>query len=81
MTDTMRKRDRLLVSGRVLDETGEPVTGATVSLENSTSGTVTDMDGMFRLSVPKRREGLTYRRVRRHEKSTFPLKRTWETSP
>ena len=57
MTDTMRKRDQLLVSGRVLDETGEPVTGATVSLENSTSGTVTDMDGMFRLSVPKGEKG------------------------
>ena len=74
MTDTMRKRDQLLVSGRVLDETGEPVTGATVSLENSTSGTVTDMDGMFRLSVPKGEKGSLIAEYVGMKKSTFPLK-------
>ncbi len=74
MTNTMRKRDQLLVSGRVLDETGEPVTGATVSLENSTSGTVTDMDGMFRLSVPKGEKGSLIAEYVGMKKSTFPLK-------
>ncbi len=53
------ERDHLLVSGRVVDETGEPLIGATVSLEDSESviSTVTDIEGKFRLIVPKDEEG------------------------
>ena len=53
------ERDHLLVSGRVVDETGEPLIGATISLKDSESiiGTVTDMEGKFRLIVPKDEEG------------------------
>src|SRR5690554_2984542 len=53
------ERDHLLVSGRVVDETGEPLIGATISLKDSESGigTVTDMEGKFRLIVPKVEEG------------------------
>ncbi len=47
------KRNHLRVSGRLLDEKGEPVIGATVLVENSNSGVVTDTDGKFSLSVPK----------------------------
>lgn len=47
------KRDHLRVSGRLLDEKGEPVVGATVLVENSKSGVVTDTDGKFSLSVPR----------------------------
>jgi TonB-linked SusC/RagA family outer membrane protein len=39
------------VAGTVVDQTGMPVIGASVRLENSQSiGTITDMDGHFRLS-------------------------------
>lgn len=38
------------VSGRVLDEAGAAVIGATVSLKNSTVGTSTDADGNYSLS-------------------------------
>lgn len=53
------EQDHLLVSGRVVDETGEPLIGATISLKDSESviGTVTDMEGKFRLIVPKDEEG------------------------
>ena len=35
--------------GQVLDETGEPLYGATVKVQGQKTGTVTDMDGRFRL--------------------------------
>ena len=40
------------VTGTVLDETGEPLIGATVLQKNSSNGTSTDLDGKFKLSVP-----------------------------
>ena len=39
------------VSGVVIDDKGEPVIGASVIVEGTTHGTVTDFDGNFRLSV------------------------------
>jgi hypothetical protein len=42
------------VKGQVVDENGEPVIGASVTLANDKSkGTVTDLDGYYTLSVPK----------------------------
>ena len=41
------------VKGTVLDETGEPVIGATIKIEgDKTGGTVTDLDGNYELEVP-----------------------------
>ena len=41
------------ITGTVLDGTGQPVIGASVMLVgNSTTGTVTDVDGNFSLTVP-----------------------------
>ena len=39
------------VAGRVTDASGEPLIGATVQEVGSTTGTVTDIDGNYRLSV------------------------------
>lgn len=39
------------VTGTVLDENGEPLIGVTVLVKGTTSGTVTDFDGKFSLSV------------------------------
>jgi hypothetical protein len=42
------------IHGRVLDEgTNEPLIGATVVEQNTSNGTVTDVDGAFRLTVAK----------------------------
>ncbi len=42
------------VTGKIVDETGEPIIGATVKVQGSSVGTVTDIDGNFALpSVPK----------------------------
>ena len=40
------------VQGMVVDEAGEPVIGATVTVKGSSQGTVTDIDGNFTISAP-----------------------------
>lgn len=42
-----------MTTGTVLDETGTPVIGASVMVKGSTTGTVTDLDGNFKLDAPK----------------------------
>src|SRR5690606_31115850 len=41
------------VKGRVVDENGEAIPGATVTVKGTTSGTLTDMDGNYTLEVPE----------------------------
>lgn len=43
-------QSNITVTGRVSDQKGEPVIGATIRLQGSSTGTATDMDGNFRLS-------------------------------
>ena len=43
----------LRVQGRVLDELGEGLIGAGVVIQGTNTGTITDMDGNFSLSVPQ----------------------------
>ena len=39
------------VTGQVVDETGEPVIGASVMVEGTTNGTITDFDGKYTLEA------------------------------
>ncbi|MDE6610596.1 MAG: carboxypeptidase-like regulatory domain-containing protein, partial [Muribaculaceae bacterium] len=48
------------VTGTVLDETGEPLIGATVKVEGTTLGTSTDFDGHFSLNIPESAKQLTF---------------------
>ena len=41
------------VTGTVLDELGEPVIGATVTVTGTKNATITDLDGNYKISVPK----------------------------
>lgn len=40
------------VSGKVLDDNGEPVPGANIIVKGTTVGTITDMDGSYSLTLP-----------------------------
>src|SRR5690606_17510568 len=42
-----------IVSGKVTDTAGEPIPGVTVSVEGSTIGTVTALDGNYSLNAPE----------------------------
>ena len=42
-----------VVTGNVVDETGEPIIGATVRVEGTKTATVTDFDGNYKIEVPK----------------------------
>lgn len=42
------------VEGKVIDEKGSPVIGATVLVEGTNTGVITDLDGNFTISVPSK---------------------------
>ena len=44
--------NKVTVKGVVVDETGEPAIGVGVIVKGTTTGTTTDIDGRFQLSVP-----------------------------
>jgi TonB-linked SusC/RagA family outer membrane protein len=48
----MTQTDNITVQGKVVDENGETLPGATVQQSGTTNGTITDIDGNFSLSVP-----------------------------
>ena len=41
------------ITGKVTDQNGEPIPGATVSIPGTSVGTVTDIDGFYSLEVPE----------------------------
>ena len=63
------------VTGTVIDELGEPVIGATVTVVGEKTATITDMDGNYKIAVPKgKKVTITYigymRRLRHAEEGT-----------
>lgn len=48
------------VTGKVTDENGEPLPGATVIIKGTSNGTITDMDGNFSLNVPSEASVLVF---------------------
>lgn len=53
----------LTITGTVTGEDGLPIPGAAVMVKGTTAGTVTDMDGNYRLNVPAEAESLIFRFV------------------
>ena len=51
------------ITGRVLDETGEGFPGAGISVQGTTTGTVTDVDGSFELDLPEGNNTITVQAV------------------
>ncbi len=49
---TKDKHQQRQVSGKVTDEAGVPVVGATVLIKGTTTGTVTNFDGTYTITVP-----------------------------
>ena len=53
MTPLWAFSQNITVTGTVLDEAGDPLIGATVQQKGSGNGIATDIDGNFKLNVPK----------------------------
>jgi TonB-linked SusC/RagA family outer membrane protein len=47
-----KKAMDIAVSGRVVDDTNQPLPGVNVSIAGTTIGTVTDVNGRYKLSIP-----------------------------
>ena len=55
----MQSLAQTVVSGKVLDDSGAPLAGATVKVKGTTLGTSADNNGTFKISVPAGRPTLT----------------------
>ena len=44
-------QDKKTVTGTIVDQNGEPIIGASVVIQGTTQGTITDMDGAFQLKA------------------------------
>ncbi len=40
------------VTGKVTDEMGDPIVGASVAIKGTTKATITEIDGSFKISIP-----------------------------
>jgi len=49
-----------IVSGRVVDEIGEPIPGVSIMIKGTTQGVATDMDGRYSIKVPSASSTLVY---------------------
>ena len=47
------------ISGKVVDESNEPLIGVTVAIQGTTVGTITDIDGNYAITVPSGQENGT----------------------
>ncbi len=53
-------QDGTEIKGKVTEKNGEPVPGVTVLVKGTTIGAVTDMDGMYTITVPAEANTLTF---------------------
>lgn len=59
LTLSMYAQDKV-ISGNITDEKGEPLIGVSIVVKGTTTGTVTDLDGSYSLSVPESAETLVF---------------------
>lgn len=73
-TSTLKQPERKLVQGRLTDQTGNPLVGATVTLSHLNVGTVTDTAGKFSMDLPKEAVGNLLLSYIGMESKEIPLK-------
>lgn len=74
LSTSITPSDKIFVSGRIVDETGEPIPGVTIQLPNTPTGTVSDTAGNFQLIVPKDKQETLIASYLGMKKSKIPLK-------
>lgn len=58
--DLFSQQQSKTITGKVIDENGDPLPGVSVVVPKTTTGTVTNADGTFQLNVPSGTESLTF---------------------
>jgi len=53
-------QQQIQVSGTVIDDTGLPLIGVSVSIPGTTTGTLTDIDGNYKITVPDAKTALRF---------------------
>lgn len=56
VTDNTKQVNERTVSGKVLDQQGEPLVGATVKVEGTGTGVATDVNGNFKIELPANKD-------------------------
>jgi TonB-linked SusC/RagA family outer membrane protein len=51
LTKSPRQQPRLKITGNIVTETGDPVTGASIVEQGTTNGVISDINGAFRMDV------------------------------
>lgn len=51
---------QISISGKVTDESKEPIIGANVKLKGGTIGTITDVNGYFKITIPQKSSSLIF---------------------
>lgn len=57
------KKQQRIISGKVIDEEGLPISGVTISVRNTQTATTTDRDGNYQLILPKGEPSLLFSMV------------------
>ncbi|MDR2233743.1 MAG: SusC/RagA family TonB-linked outer membrane protein [Tannerella sp.] len=57
---TIYAQQGIRITGTVVDDAGEPLVGASVSVKGTTTGIITDIDGKFTVNVPNRNSVLVF---------------------
>jgi TonB-linked SusC/RagA family outer membrane protein len=59
LKNTRKQEKDKIITGKVVDENGEPMVGVTIAVEGTTEGTTTDLNGKFEIRVPSQNNVLT----------------------
>lgn len=57
------QQQNITVTGKVVDEAGEPLIGVSISQKGTTTGTVTDLNGNFQINVANEQAVLVFRYI------------------
>ena len=60
LTGIQNQQQEKKITGKVTDQSGAPIPGATVVVKGTTTGTITDADGKFTLSIPSDANTLSF---------------------
>ncbi|WP_081852617.1 TonB-dependent receptor [Prevotella sp. 10(H)] len=55
--------DKIRITGQITDEKGEPLIGVSVTVKGTTNGVVTDLDGVYSISIPNNKTILEFRYI------------------